>query len=112
MSISSPLCAPEAVVRADMPVGPYFFALGASKKNQIAQMLSSKNGFRPRFWRRGQTDFSEIQKSPPGGLAGKLNNFNRAAELAAYSSNETSIGSMGSDAKRGHWLIGLFSKRI
>ena len=76
MSISSPLCAPEAVVRADMPVGPYFFALGVSKKIKSLKCLVPKR-FSAKFLEQGAKPIFEKPKVPPprGGLAGKLNNF-------------------------------------
>jgi Multicopper oxidase len=40
-----------------------------SKNMKSIKSLISKTVFRPSFWSRGQTDFSEIQKSPPRGVS-------------------------------------------
>ena len=84
-------------------VEPYFSALETSKKHKSLKYLAPKTISGQVFGAGARTDF-ENPKVPPGGLTGKLNNFNRGGRAWRPLVQRDQHGSMGSDAKRGHWL--------
>jgi hypothetical protein len=83
-----------------------------SKNMKSIKSLVSKSVFGQVFGAGAKPIFRKSKCPPPGGLAGKLNNFNRGGQACRPLVQRDQHGLMGSNAKRGHWLIELFNKDV
>jgi hypothetical protein len=76
----------------------------ALKNMKSINSLVSKTVFGQVFGAGARTDFENPKVPPPGGLTGKLNNFNRGGRACRPLIQRDQQGSTGSDAKRGHLI--------